>query len=519
MDSMVDWMDKHYGEKNAVFWDPIDAYRVYFTEDSFALFVLDNTWERILWMSCKVPRSLGFSITRVKRFGGTINATGTFQLPLRIEGDPFYNIYVADTNRIVHLKFERFDDTIKIMNTFAGPYQGIYLSKVRDISISTSWILSGIIAARSVLWILDKGNNRYVKLNISTDSPMFIRALPLSIISGEEIVAIEGVDSVYGPLWAPKFKSYVYLIGNDKIYLLEENDTSGGYVNLLSVLYFPNAKFSAADYGYGNALYVVDSSKNMILCLSKDLSRSYFAYYDVNALSENVYNIAVDRDEVITFAPFLGSTGMDFFKIDLSNIPNDNPLNLSASTYEDKIILEWNEYTDIKSGFQEYIIQKKEENGVWEKVGSIPVTFTPQRISWTDYNVQYGKSYYYRVYGYKTDYYSKPAEIGPISPPLLSPPTNLTASFEDTIVRLTWEDNSLKNKSYFVGKISYGANRFTGVEDTAMYYFGDQFPGDMEEYIDRIRTGGKTIYWVAAIDSSYYYWFSIFDTMYIQILL
>jgi len=94
----------------------------------------------------------------------------------------------------------------------------------------------------------------------------------------------------------------------------------------------------------------------------------------------------------------------------------------------------------------------------------------------------------------------------------LNPPTITSLTFQDSVVKITWNDNSRKNKEYYVGKLVHGQSSYTGHDTTFWYHMG-HYLGDATSFIDTFPIEGENIYRVAAIDSTNYYWYSDYDTI------
>jgi len=327
-DSMYKYIYQYFNEANPLFLKPVDACRYYFTPDSFYLLILDEKWERIIWLKCQDAGKGFYSSGEAHRFGGTVHAPGLLRMPHGIDsyGD---DIFVADcgNNRVLWLIFNRDEDTLTIHSAFTGPYNGKYLDHPKDVCVNYSFIYR-------YFYVLDKG--RYVKVFYPYNVFLYEYDGDNDGINMDSIIGI-GIRQISGTSNPPRY--YVYLAGKDKIYLLKEKSGSPP-VELEEVKYFNGANFTGIDVT-NSGVFVVDSRRNSILCLSPDLSRSYFVYTSNTFLSSGVFNISVSGNEAVTFAPYLSSTGMDFFKIDLSGIPDDNPLNLTATGLEDRVILRW----------------------------------------------------------------------------------------------------------------------------------------------------------------------------------
>jgi len=76
MKSMIEMTEEHFGERNPIYWEPVDAARYYFTSDSFYFVVLDRGWERIVWQKCREPSKGFYTAGPAKRYGGMSHAPG-----------------------------------------------------------------------------------------------------------------------------------------------------------------------------------------------------------------------------------------------------------------------------------------------------------------------------------------------------------------------------------------------------------------------------------------------------------
>jgi len=497
-DSMYKYIYQYFNEANPLFLKPVDACRYYFTPDSFYLVVLDQKWERIIWLKCREEGKGFYTSGEAHRFGGTVHAPGLLRMPHGIDsyGD---DIFVADygNNRVLWLIFNKDEDTLTIHSAFTGPYNGKYLDHPMDVCVNYSFIYR-------YFYVLDKG--RYVKVFYPYNVFLYEYDGDNDGINMDSIIGI-GIRQISGTSNPPRY--YVYLAGRDKIYLLKEKSGSPP-VELEEVKYFPDANFTGIDVT-NSGVFVVDSKRKRILCLAPDLSRSYFAYTS-SSLSSGVFNITVHKREAVTFAPYLSSTGMDFFKIDLSGIPNDNPLNLTATGLEDRVILRWQKNGQFNN-FERFIIQRKENDGVlWENIGEVSFSSIQTNYIYNDFTVESGKEYSYRVYGYRTDYYSKPSNQVSVAVPYCNRPTITSLTFQDSVVVIEWNDNSRKNKDYYVGKKVRGVVAGSGKDTLVWYHFG-HVNDSICFFIDTFPIEGENIYRVAAIDSTNHYWYFDYDTI------
>ncbi|MCK4225735.1 hypothetical protein KAX29_02460, partial [candidate division WOR-3 bacterium] len=498
MDSMMALTEKYFGERDPIYWEPVDASRYYFTSDSFYLVVLDEHWERIIWQKCREEGRGFYTAGPAKRYGGKDHEPGALLKPKAIDTDG-NDIFVADydNNRVSRLSLDRNNDTITVDCHYTGPYDGMTINHPVDVAIGHDFIYRYV-------YILDKGNNRFIKLFWPYNTFLYSYDGVNDNISFDNIsgLSVRRIPNSSNP---PRY--YVFLMGEDKLYLLKEQ-AGNPPVKLINVLHFPGARFTGIDAS-SSVVLVVDNVRDIILGLAPDLSRSYFAYSSSSALSSDVFNVSVCGDDIVTFAPYLSSTGMDFFKLDLTNIPEDKPRDLSGKGYETHVRLYWH---PTFHSYDEYVIERREESEeLWKIVGRKGFL---SGWSYDDNQVESGKRYFYRVRAYKTDYYTAPTDSISITVPYCNKPTNLQAIFEDSIVRLTWEDNSELNKEYYVGK------EVTGMynnQDTTVAFHLVHLPGDSESFIDTMLIEGRNIYRVAAIDSTGNYWYSDYDTIDIPI--
>lgn len=498
MDTMMCLTNKYFGERNPIYWKPVDADRDYFKPDSFYYAVLDKHWERIVWQKCKEESEGSYMGVPMNRFGGKDHAPGMLQNPTSIAAAPG-NFFVCDygNDRVLRLSID--GDTMLLEDTYTGPYNGINLVHPIDIDAYCSHLL-----------ILDRENNRYLNLVWDCDS------LQYSYNGINDSISFNDISGIAVTLIGPKIERfYVYLLAKDKIYLLKESlDPDTSFVKMKEVLHFPGADFTGIDV-FGNVLLVVDNARDIILGLSKDFSRPLFAYNDTS-LSSDVFNISLYENEIATFAPYLASIGIDFFTLDTTNILNDKPHSLSCEGYETKVRLSWYGDPDWSSDeYEEYVVERREEVDdfwkpvIWHYFANYGVFDVP------DYQVERGKSYFYCVRAYKTDYYTAPSESVYVTVPYCNSPTNLKAVFEDSIVRLTWNDNSELNRWYYIGKEVTG--KYQGSDTTLTIGYYPYKSGTLTTYIDTMPIEGTNEYRVAAIDSTGDHWYSDYKTINIPI--
>jgi len=56
--------------------------------------------------------------------------------------------------------------------------------------------------------------------------------------------------------------------------------------------------------------------------------------------------------------------------------------------------------------------------------------------------------------------------------PYCNGPTITSLTFQDSVVKIIWENNSSKNKDYYVGKPVHGHSSYMGHDTTFWYNFG-----------------------------------------------
>ncbi|MCK4422207.1 T9SS type A sorting domain-containing protein, partial [candidate division WOR-3 bacterium] len=130
-------------------------------------------------------------------------------------------------------------------------------------------------------------------------------------------------------------------------------------------------------------------------------------------------------------------------------------------------------------------------------------------------NLTYGETYDYKIRALSGIDSSDFSSTISINVHYLNPPTNLQTVFEDSIVRLTWEDNTDLNKWYYIGKTVTGS--YNNNDTTLTIGLYPYKTGNTTSFIDTMPIEGRNIYRVAAIDSSGSYWYSVYDTIDIPI--
>ena len=137
---------------------------------------------------------------------------------------------------------------------------------------------------------------------------------------------------------------------------------------------------------------------------------------------------------------------------------------------------------------------------------------TATQSPYFDTTIQEGNQVYrYKVRGNFTNF----SNYAIVSFYFLKHPIIQSIEFEDSIVRVLWDDLSEKNERYYIGKRVSGRVAGTGQDTTFWYHIDRYLPGDADCFIDTFPIEGMNIYRVAAIDNSGYRWYSDYDTVYV----
>ena len=182
------------------------------------------------------------------------------------------------------------------------------------------------------------------------------------------------------------------------------------------------------------------------------------------------------------------------------------PTNLTCVSTEDSILLSWRDNSSFETG---YIIWRQVEGEEPSIIGKVPRDVN--RFVDKDLNYPLGTNLYYWVQADGGGYYSNSSNQvhGVVR---LNPPVITSLTFQDSVVVIEWNDNSRKNKDYYVGKKVRGRVAGTGHDTTFWYHMG-HYPGDATSFIDTFPIEGENIYRVAAIDSTNHYWYFDYDTI------
>ena len=169
---------------------------------------------------------------------------------------------------------------------------------------------------------------------------------------------------------------------------------------------------------------------------------------------------------------------------------------------ESNVSLSWDDKSDLEDGYYIY----REIDGTSFLIGFV------QGDSFVDNDVVNGKTAKYFIQAIKGEYPSKLSNEISIYVPYCNRPTITSLTFQDSIVKITWNDNSRKNKDYYVGKKVRGVVAGSGKDTLVWYHFG-HVNDSLCFFIDTFPIEGENIYRVAAIDSTNYYWYSDYDTI------
>ena len=182
-------------------------------------------------------------------------------------------------------------------------------------------------------------------------------------------------------------------------------------------------------------------------------------------------------------------------------IPSWKPKNLQAQAIgEDRIRLTWENYARFDYDSIQ-VFRKPDVNGInqFGKLKKLSGTST----GYVDNNVEWYVEYAYKVRACRDGICSEFTDAAlATTTNILNRPTITSLTFQDSVVVIEWNDNSRKNKDYYVGKKVSGRVAGTGHDTTFWYHMG-HYPGDATSFIDTFPIEGENIYRVAAIDSTW----------------
>lgn len=154
-----------------------------------------------------------------------------------------------------------------------------------------------------------------------------------------------------------------------------------------------------------------------------------------------------------------------------------------ASRNESCIKIFWDDYSDSEDGYRVY----RRLSDQYSLLG-----FT--KDNWfADHSVERGTRYYYYIQAMKGEYPSKKSEKDFFAP-YCNQPTNFEAQiYQDSMVKLTWQDNSVFNIGYEIIREDFNSNQVS-------WSVGD-IDSTIDDSVDLDPSYLAYIYWVRAFDA------------------
>ena len=452
-------------------------------------------------------------------YGKAGNGNAEFMNPIAVEVIPNttgptheYDIFIADANnnRVVQLSYDYNQESIDWVGTWTGTWRLGFKPFNNPYDVACFWDPEYKSKGGSALYILDRGNKRIVKYDYYQPYNEYYSYYGDSIHGFDDPISI-----CVHPNHLAMFSYDIYVADGHRIIFLRENSTFSP-PEWVSEIEIPEARFSGVATD-GRAVYAVDRENFRVVVLAPDLSRTYFVYgkesfgldgfwFPKNISCDSVfgsYRIGI----IENFTPW---SGLKTYTPDLSNIPDDTP-EIYYHHYDGANSITFRFY-DRSSKEEHYEIWRKIDDGEWCRIKNVIAEQGHNFVECSDATLREGDIYCYKVRGAALDYRTAYSNSFSITTPRCFPPTITSLTFQDSVVVIEWNDNSRKNKDYYVGKKVSGRVAGTGHDTTFWYHMG-HYLGDATSFIDTFPIEGENIYRVAAIDSTNHYWYSDYDTI------
>jgi len=474
-----------------------------------SLFIVDRGWNKIGVIEIDSESNID-TVINYGRWGtgeGRFNKPSGIAVTYAPSGANYtWDIYVVDTgnNRVVRLGYRKdihYLFWLNEVNTVPGN-PPTPLSSPSDVAAFWKHPDKGPPQRVLPIYIVDRGNNRILKYYRDLSYPYyFYTGSGDNRLNNPRSIAVypNGISEI-------SYDIYVCDDWNRIVYLREDDDSN--IPEWISEIRFPEGRIlSVATDGKG--VYAVDERNSKLIVLSRDLGRVYFVYGSYGKGSDNLFfprsvgcDSIGDGYKIGVVENYTRWSGFKTFWCDYSDTSEDTPVLTYTYDGHKKLVLH---IQDRCSKEKEYQIWKKLIGSRWtkdwfikERINSSSgnLTFTDTVIPEGDYTI------YYKVRGAATDFRTRFSNIVTVHGPRCYKPTITSLTFQDSIVKITWEDNSRKNKDYYVGKKVSGRVAGTGHDTTFWYHMG-HYPGDATSFIDTFPIEGENIYRVAAIDSTW----------------
>ena len=443
------------GHPTGLFADPQDiAYAI----GNPSIFVVDKGHNKITVIQIAPDGS----IDTIINYGSGGNGENEFNAPTAITVLPNdfsawydYDIYVADTknNRLVNVWYSYNDRRYEWKSTVNSTNEGavIYFNNPKD--VASFWDPSYKSKGGSAVYLLDSGNKRFIKYSAGN------LGSPYYIYSGEDS---NGVHKRFGyPTSIAIHPNHISILSYDiyicdppqrKVIFLRETSTFSP-PEWKAEIKFPEGKPVACATD-GKAVYVLDNRNSKIIALAPDLSRTYFVFggdgtdiyhfnFPANVACDSVdthYRLGI----IENYTPW---SGFKTYTPDLSNIPDDKP-DLFYHTYDGfkTVVLRFYDRCSVEDYYE---IWKKRNQYPWFVKATIKAKPGQNYVEFVDTMIIDGQSKIsYKVRGTALDYRTAFSDSFTITTPRCFPPTITSITFQDTIVKINWDDNSYKNMAY-----------------------------------------------------------------------
>jgi hypothetical protein len=156
-------------------------------------------------------------------------------------------------------------------------------------------------------------------------------------------------------------------------------------------------------------------------------------------------------------------------------VPFKAPNDLTATSGQSGIALEWQDNSSVESGYE---IARRTLTSGWSTIASLE----PNSTSHLDANPLYDQQVQYVVRGIVDGVVVGESNLADVTvPPLLETPSGLTATFSDGVITVSWTDNSHNEDGFIVERLTSNSNGFWEIARLASNtttYEDTEFPYD-----------------------------------------